>query len=194
MAAVGGCSAGVSPVKRPPPGTGQGTEAADSAALASGAITGSSVAATEMEVTIGSGPDTGSHRAESSSVTCTYGLSALGDDAEDSFGNQFADDSSAGLSALELIVPDTKQASARGTEAFMLSIRIGKPAKAHRYRINSLPDRYGVGSVEGSGELRLDDDGAVGVLSVRGTTSDGIPVDALIRCNSILDADGQPRD
>ena len=155
---------------------------------------GASGSATVMEVRIGSGPDTGSHRAVSTSVTCTYGLSALEVDVEDSFGNQFADDSSAGLSELEVIVPDAKLASRKGTEEFVLSVRIGKPSKGNRYRINTLPDRYGVEDQEGSGRLTLEDGGAIGVIAVRGRTDDGVPIDATVRCNRILDADGRPRE
>ena len=194
-AVVGGCAAGAAPARRPPAGSGLGTDSVATPAPETDVTSSNSaVAATVMDVTIGSGPDTGSHHATSSSVTCTYGLSGLGEDAEDSFGNQFADDSSGSLSALELLVPDAKKASGRGTDAFMLNVRIGKPAKAHQYRINSLPERYGVGGVEGSGDLRLDDGDAVGVISIRGKTAAGVLIDAVIHCNRILDADGQPRE
>jgi hypothetical protein len=192
-AVIGGCSGG-SAALTAPPGSSSGSGGNPTPAPASNATANGTVAATVMDVKLGSGADTGSHRATSSSVTCTYGLSTTGEDAEDALGNQFADDSSSGLSALELLVPDAKVASTEGTDAFMLTVRIGKPTKAHRYRVNSLPESYGVGKEAGSGMVTFDDRGAVGIVSIRGKTADGVTIDATIRCNRILDGDGQPRE
>lgn len=191
---LGACGAGV-----PAPGSTapSGTTAADSEAVSGGVESASSAAsapATVMEVRIGSGPDTGSHQAVSSTVTCTHGLAAVGEHAEDSFGNQFADDSSSGLSSVELIVPETKTAALDGTDAFLLAVRIGKRSKGHEYRINTLPEGYGMDDREGAGTLRLEDAGAAGTVTISGRTDEGVPIDATVRCNRILGADGQPRE
>lgn len=197
---IAGCAGGALPAASrrtslptlAPASAGSGSDTAPAPPTA--AITSVDDNATVMQVTLGSGPDSGSHDAYSSSITCTYGLAAPGDAADDSFGNQFADDSSAGLSAVELIVPATRSAADMGTESFLLSVTIGKPSKGHRYEINTLPADYGLGRAQGDGTLTIDDHQNWGVVNVRGKVGDGTAMEAVIRCNRILDADGQPRE
>jgi hypothetical protein len=194
-AIVVACAAG-SPAGTHAPGASAAPAASpgqDSNAAATFAAASPAASATVMQVTLGSGPDSGSHSASSSTTTCTYGLAASGPDAVDSFGNQFNDDSSSGLSAVELIVPATKRAATRGTDAFLLSVTIGKPSKGHTYEINTLPASYGLGATKGSGRLAIEDDGAWGVVTAKGTSGDGTSIDAVIHCNQILDSNGQPR-
>lgn len=195
IAAAGCAAAGTPAASRSGPSAAAASRASGQGSNAGGSaeVSGPADSATVMQVTLGSGPDSGSQWAYSSTTTCTYGLAAPGADAEDSFGNQFADDSSSGISALELVVPATKRAASRGTDAFLLSVTIGKPSKGHTYAINTLPSTYGLGAAKGSGRLVIEDDGASGVVTAKGASGDGTPIEAVIDCNRILDADGQPR-
>lgn len=196
-AAITGCAGGpgVPTARRSAPSSdgvldGSGAPAA---ALAPGDASARGSSATRMQVTIRSGPDTGTHAATSQEATCSYGLAAEGNDGSDAFANQFSDDSSAGLSALQVIVPDTRGAIASGSDQFSLSVRVGKPSKGHTYLVDTLPTQDVQRSPAGHGTVRIEDWGSTGMVTIDGQSADGTALTVTIECDKVLGGDGMPR-
>lgn len=202
LAAVGagaivGCGngAGVASPRRvtTDPGAALDTAAGTAASSAPHVASAHGTDATEMQVTIRNGPDTGAHSAYAQTATCSYGLAAVGDQGSDAFANQFTDDSSAGLSAVQLSVPDTRSAAGSGTDRFTLSVTIGKPSKGRTYIIDTVKDGDRQAKKGGSGTVRIEDGGPTSIVAIKGESADGTALSVMIRCNQVLDADGQPR-
>lgn len=143
--------------------------------------------ATEIALDIRGGPHEGSYRATSEDVTCSHGL-AFG---ADSWGNQYSiltDDASV-FSSLQLVVPSSA-AAVSGTDAFLTTIGFGDLLAGTSYTVDG---REG-GSGEGTGLVTLQDSGDGAVVTIEGTTTDGVRLAATITCNEVLRVAGQAPD
>lgn len=136
----------------------------------------SGVAATTIHLVLSGGPHAGSYHVDATQVTCTYGFAGEG-----SWGNAFSDES-AKPSSVQLVVPDAKGA-ANGTSDFRFTATFGDLLTGTQYDINRLHGRE-----DGEGTATVVDRGSNATVTVRGTTNDGVGIDATLECREVTRA------
>lgn len=137
----------------------------------------SSSAATVMHVVLTGGKDPGTYDAFSSGRTCSVGTNEV-----DVWASQFTDDStSKGLSTLQITIPGAAKAKA-GTSEFNVGLVIGNFMQGNDYSIET---RLTVKPSRGTGTAKVEDDGSTATITVKGTTSTGVGIDATVKCNQV---------
>ncbi len=156
-----------------------GTRAATGAGgVMTGATNAPPGAATVMHVVLNGGPDAGSYDMYSMDRTCSVGTNEV-----DQWSNQFMSDTvSKGLSALQITIPNQAKAKT-GTDQFNVGLTIGSMMQGGKdYVIETRPT---VKPNRGSGTAKVEDDGGVAVITIKGQTADGVGIDAMVRCQKV---------
>ena len=151
------------------------TGAPAAAAPASSSAEPAGGGATSMRVVLTGGPKPGSYDKQSADPTCTVGYAAAG-----GWGNAANDlDDTSGLIGIDLVVPKPEAAKS-GTSDFMMTVYVDdRNDPKNQFTINPPSDR-------GSGTATIDDRGSTARVTVRGTTKEGVGVDATIECRQVL--------
>jgi hypothetical protein len=142
--------------------------------------------ATTIDLTITGGPLAGTYHTTSDEITCSYGL--IGEDA---WGNQYSIETEdpTTFSSLQLIVPNTAEA-AIGTNEFLTTVSFGSLVVETldfdtSYTINTGTDS-GTDGGEGQGTVIIEDHGDSAVVTINGTTEEGIGIEAVIQCHQVM--------
>lgn len=156
---------------------GGGEEAATVDTAAPAADTSANIdAATAITVTLGGGPNAGTYTTYSDQPLCSVGTNEA-----DLWGVQMTDDTvSSGLSAVQIMIPDTA-AARTGTGIFHFSAIVGSLMQGTDYTIESRPQTRAVGQ----GTARVTDTGTGATISIEGTVRDSISLRAEIRCREV---------
>lgn len=142
--------------------------------------------ATTIDLTVTGGPRAGAYRATSEQVTCSYGLAAPG-----AWGNQYSivSEDPAVFTSLQLIVPDAA-AAASGSGEFLVTVAFGPLfGDGASYTIDTRPDAP---QVQGQGSVAIADGGDAAEVVVRGTTADGVGIEATVHCHQVMRFEGDP--
>ena len=141
--------------------------------------------ATVIDLSITGGPLEGRYEAVSEDATCSYGYAF----SEDSWGNQYSIETTdpTTFSSLQLIVPNSSQA-AGGAGEFVTTVSFGElfTDSETSYTINTQNAR----TDEGTGIVTVQDEGDTALVTISGTTAEGVGIEATITCNRVLRAAG----
>ncbi len=131
-----------------------------------------------ISVKLTGGANAGTYTATSADPTCSRGYSGT-----NSFGNQYSVDGKKDkeFSSLQLIVDNYDSAKA-GTDQFMVTVSFGKLDEGNSYTISGLDN----GVKKGSGKLSIKESGSATIVTLAGTTADGVAITATITCNSVV--------
>lgn len=186
VAACGGsASATVTPTDPPAPTDGAAPTSAP-ATQGGGAV---DPGAGSVEVTLTGGQHAGTYTG-SENPNCTYELIGTG-----AWGVQYSivDAAADQLSSFQLVLPGEGQADS--PEAFMPGVElmatatIGDLMNGTPYEIKVMSGASGAES-SGEGSATVDDKGDTAVIRVTGTTADGVGIDAVVTCPSVMRAGG----
>ncbi|HSJ64834.1 MAG TPA: hypothetical protein VK922_13145 [Gemmatimonadaceae bacterium] len=156
---------------------GGGEEAAPADTAAPAADTTANIdAATAITVTLTGGPHAGTYTTYSDQPLC-----AVGTNEENLWSAQLADDTvTAGLGAVQVMIPDTTAARA-GTGVFHFSAIVGSMMQGTDYTIESRPRTRAVGR----GTATVNDTGTGATITIEGVTRDTVQLRAEIRCREV---------
>lgn len=131
----------------------------------------------DFRITLQGGPDSGTYVVHWPDLTCSYGIAGAG-----AWGNQYHDDTArAGLTSVQLIVPNAKQ-SARRASAFNLTVSIGALGHGARdYRIETRPGYARLGS----GTVAIDDRDSTATVTIHAVTAERVGIDGVIECRAV---------
>jgi hypothetical protein len=133
-------------------------------------------AATAITVTLTGGPHAGTYTTYSDQPLC-----AVGTNEENIWSAQLVDDTvTAGLGAVQVMIPDTTAARA-GTSVFHFSAIIGSMMQGTDYTIESRPQTRAVGL----GTATVNDTGTGATITIEGVTRDTVQLRAEIRCREV---------
>ena len=153
----------------------------DSAAATGGVATAAALAGagggSTLKVTLTGGPLPGTHEKVHDSPTCTVGYAKKG-----AWGNAASDiEDKEGLVGIDMIVDDPAAAKT-GTDQFMATVYVNDRLD-EKNRITIDPRNN-----KGTGTVTIDDKGSTARVTIKGTSTQGVGVDATIDCKQILRA------
>jgi hypothetical protein len=159
-------------------------DSADGSGAEGTAESGGGGTATTIHLVVAGGPHAGTYDAKSGEITCSQGIAGKG-----VWGNQYSVTGKKPneFSSLQLIVPDTKDA-ADGTDRFLLTVGFGElfqPGYSD-HTINTQSDRSD--KKEGTGTVKVDDQGKSGKVTFKGKTPDGVSLEGTIDCHQLMRA------
>lgn len=133
-------------------------------------------AMTAITVTLTGGPHAGTYTAASDDRLCAVGANEV-----DVWNVQLVDDTAtAGLGAVQVMIPDTTAAAA-GTSVFHFSAIVGSMMQGTDYSIESRPQTQQIGR----GTATVTDDGTRATIVIEGVTRDTVQLRARIDCRQV---------
>ena len=158
-------------------GGGDGAKSAPAGATGGAATTAAAGSGSTLRVTLTGGPLPGTHEKVHDSPTCTVGYAKKG-----AWGNAASDiDDKEGLVGIDMIVDDPAAAKT-GTDKFMATVYVNDRLD-EKNQITIDPRNN-----KGTGTVTIDDKGSTATVTIKGTSAQGVGVDATIDCKQVLRA------